>query len=972
MKLLPSWASNTLVNTLQSLSLYRNVSINSPLFTTQTGLVVILPYRITEAYEFLGHYIVDNYTINDDTEEEMARYVYNNSNLHDIKENIFSFTIKIDNNHSFIWDSVLSDHYGPPLDRKANGKHWKHQNYSDDDSNKGDISIGKWHIPKKDKQSKINIQSNVKGNLLPAHFVTVHFPRLLEEVKVKAASKNLKSLTGTNNFNCNKCDHKTQTKQQLENHIKKVHKNILSLQSTEVSNKPPKFVIHPPMNVLPSTPTTLKCEICHNIFYKEEYLKEHMTSIHNVESYSSTSEKIPCFLCGTTFSDPAAATSHIQTHHEFQCSQCDDIFYDKYDLNMHISNKHGSLPECINSLETERFALTCILEEFAKLVDKPEYDCEVCDLTPTVVNDTKTHQETQHGLNTQTLSILLECEFCAFTSTLHSELKRHIDGTHAKLFCSSCSFFTYSEFHLNNHIENEHERQPVPCGLCGISFTTKNQLEDHIQRRHINHDNTVPNSSPSQAQSHVQALLLEEVIDMAQSLKMFKESTDAQLSEIRITQETLKDELKQIVDATTNTNSEISKNLQKLQTDFHSFSSIITSLSSNPLMSAESLPASTKSTDTPSSHSLENPTTKNPLDPTISSDSTPSINTSIPYTSIQLRIPQSQPQNVEQTSSTHPHPPLLVSQNNQQPKGRLPTSLRNKVLFVTDSIGSNSDIRHLEEATNTLIYTEYAYGAHYKPDAYFPNKNFCHVAPSAATKRDYKYVVFQGAATDISNLDTTSPTPANEAFWHEEVACSSKSMILAAESVLNSNPNIEKVIILDRIPRFDPPSLDPSSAKPKLSQFGNQLLRNEVRKSNLRNKILVLHHCLPANHHHKLYGNPHSRGYDGVHLYGPEGSKSYTWSLCNILQNVFSENARSLHNHNLSSFLNKEDITLYSSTSHRVAYPPSVQQPYFPIRSSDTCFQKPDFVAIDIEDLPQDSYPLYSVPTSNFFDLLGN
>ena len=113
--------------------------------------------KITEAYQFIGDYIVHNYFDQNDSEEEAARHVFKNFDFNNIKENIFSFTIKIDNNLSHVWETVLSSHYGPPVDRKSNGKHWKHRNYTDDNSNVGDISIGKWHIPKKDKQSKINI-----------------------------------------------------------------------------------------------------------------------------------------------------------------------------------------------------------------------------------------------------------------------------------------------------------------------------------------------------------------------------------------------------------------------------------------------------------------------------------------------------------------------------------------------------------------------------------------------------------------------------------------------------------------------------------------------------------------------------------------------------------------------------------------------------------------------------------------------
>ena len=87
---------------------------------------------------------------------------------------------------------------------------------------------------------------------------------------------------------------------------------------------------------------------------------------------------------------------------------------------------------------------------------------------------------------------------------------------------------------------------------------------------------------------------------------------------------------------------------------------------------------------------------------------------------------------------------------------RLQTSKRPKVLFIADSIGTNSDIRHLEEATNTLIYTEKAFGAAYKADAYKPHENFYNVARYSSTKRNYSFAVLQGSSTDITNLDTTS------------------------------------------------------------------------------------------------------------------------------------------------------------------------------------------------------------------------
>ena len=87
----------------------------------------ITQQKIAEAFQFIGDYIVQNYYDQDDSEEEAARHVFKNFDFKNIKENIFSFTIKIDNNLSNVWDAVLSAHYGPPVDRNFHRKkHLKH------------------------------------------------------------------------------------------------------------------------------------------------------------------------------------------------------------------------------------------------------------------------------------------------------------------------------------------------------------------------------------------------------------------------------------------------------------------------------------------------------------------------------------------------------------------------------------------------------------------------------------------------------------------------------------------------------------------------------------------------------------------------------------------------------------------------------------------------------------------------------
>ena len=299
---------------------------------------------------------------------------------------------------------------------------------------------------------------------------------------------------------------------------------------------------------------------------------------------------------------------------------------------------------------------------------------------------------------------------------------------------------------------------------------------------------------------------------------------------------------------------------------------------------------------------------------------------------------------------------------------RLPSSKRHKVLFIADSIGRNADVRHLEEATNTLIFTEKAYGAQYKTDALKPNKNFCYVSANVANKRDYKYAVLQGASTDVTNLDTANHNEVNIPVFQQEIFISSQNMISAAKSIVR-NPLIEAVVILKRTPRFDVDYADPTGLKSKLSEYGNEVLRNQLKASKHSDKIVIGSHSLPNNLDASIYGNPDVRGYDGIHLYGPKGRNFYTRSVCNVLQNVFHKNARSLHNHTIPAVRGTRRNHPHTANEQTGASVPSSS--YLPQSSNPLSSSRSDSVVIDIE-YPHDQPLFYSVPTYNSFGVLGN
>ena len=208
-------------------------------------------------------------------------------------------------------------------------------------------------------------------------------------------------------------------------------------------------------------------------------------------------------------------------------------------------------------------------------------------------------------------------------------------------------------------------------------------------------------------------------------------------------------------------------------------------------------------------------------------------------------------------------------------------SKKAKVLVVGDSIAHNSNFRLLEEATNTVIHTAKAYAADFDVNSRFPNKNFKYVARNSAKKRKFKLVMMQSPSVDITNLNTADDSIVAVESYKKVVEKSRSKMFETANALIDENEDIEKVIILDRTPRFDTKNADPFGLKAKLAEYGNKLNKVELEKARNKEKIVIGNHNFRCNE--DTYGNDNERHFDGIHMYGPRGSEGYTRSLISIL-----------------------------------------------------------------------------------------
>ena len=626
------------------------------------------------------------------------------------------------------------------------------------------------------------------------------------------------------------------------------------------------------------------------------------------------------------------------------------------DLDQHLISQHvkNNLQINLNNLETFR--------------------CEHCGLV-------ETNQEnlTKHVIDAHPSPILHECEFCPFKCKHRIDLKKHTAITHAKSNCDRCSFTSSSQFHLFLHQENEHTDPgptmtmplTIPCDLCGLTFSNADDLDSHVRRRHTHSEQQVPQPTQSSSNDNL-SRILEEQTDIAQTLKVMQESIFAQLSEIQKNQIFFKDSLNQLSLSHTNQ----SKCIENLQTTQDNLQEQVAKISKN-IVQLDKLKDPSNPSNDPSQPPVSLSSSPQPFC-SVSSSSYPSVTPPInSHASPEKHASLEDPIRATTTSVANNSLPTSQSSPTSSKKSqRLQTSKRPKVLFIADSIGTNSDIRHLEEATNTLIYTEKAFVAAYKADAYKPHDNFYNVARNYSTKRNYSFAVLQGSATDITNLDTTSSHHLE--YLKQEVTIASKNMISAAENIVKLNPNIKKVLILDRVPRFDTKDADPTHLKPFLSHFGNQVLKEELSKSYVKDKVFVAHHSLPQVFQENLFGNQRRRDFDGVHLRGPDGRNHYTRSLCNILQQFLPQYSRETHNHTLPARKFNTSIRLlplptncHSSTVPTVSSSPSV--PTVSSLPSNSSKKSSSSVIINIEpeSYHHENYT-YSVPTFNHYSALGN
>ncbi|XP_074104236.1 uncharacterized protein LOC141530807 isoform X2 [Cotesia typhae] len=174
-----------------------------------------------------------------------------------------------------------------------------------------------------------------------------------------------------------------------------------------------------------------KCDIVENMFDGEQTFEDTNALYNNQNGY-------PPFRC--------------KKYQERKCGHCSSSFFNRKDLQNHISEKHSGLQML--------------------------FKCGVCDKVYEKWSSLDVHEAT-HRQDKPYL-----CDLCGksfkHSNNLRGHKRTHLDVAKRKRHnCEICGNAFRSRFHLKEHINQHNGDKPYKCEQCGKSFSKRIQLRQH-------------------------------------------------------------------------------------------------------------------------------------------------------------------------------------------------------------------------------------------------------------------------------------------------------------------------------------------------------------------------------------------------------------------------------------------------------------------------------------------------------------
>ena len=308
----------------------------------------------------------------------------------------------------------------------------------------------------------------------------------------KEEKKVLHNYTLPEKIKCHVCNYETNTKGNLQRHIKQLHKEASS--QIEIHCKICTFKTKAGDGVLRKHVKNVHiregkekydCSICSKSFDQKGNLKEHMLGVH------LANKKFKCSLCDYEGNRKENLKMHMRGVHEnltYNCSKCEFKCKSKEYLKNHINIEHEgvqrkaySCSECSSTFIKSRSLKTHFMSVHEGV--KRSFSCDLCDHKSTQKGHLKNHIKFVHFKVKE-----YSCLICDKQFSIERNLKRHTQAFHntEKHSCEQCSFETTSLTNLKKHAFNKHEvkTEQFSCNTCEYKTKIKLNLSKHVRNVH--------------------------------------------------------------------------------------------------------------------------------------------------------------------------------------------------------------------------------------------------------------------------------------------------------------------------------------------------------------------------------------------------------------------------------------------------------------------------------------------------------
>ena len=220
-------------------------------------------------------------------------------------------------------------------------------------------------------------------------------------------------------------------------------------------------------------------------------------------------------------------------------------------------------------------------------------------------------------------------------------------------------------------------------------------------------------------------------------------------------------------------------------------------------------------------------------------------------------------------------------------------------MWTGSSVSNVLDNKKFQNDTKTNLKTVKAYGIKSDSNQRYPELNFTTIVPKVVNNENPDAIVLQTGSIEITNIDVKKalmdPNKSIEEYkkeWTVKTKEDSINLYNIATNALKIKQTM-KVIIVKRLPRYDPKHQDPIHIKQSLSELSNSILDQLWLENGAPENIqIVSFDKIEGQGYLKdiIYGKTSDHNYDGIHLRGWAATRHFTYRAVNAIKPVFGAN----------------------------------------------------------------------------------